>query len=99
MERSVYFRHSVYAKNEARVTVAGVIVDGSLRLGVSRCSPRDQFSRKKGRVVAEARARVRPSRVLALPGDGKPLGKFFFEQAEDLILVQKPVCKIQRDEV
>jgi hypothetical protein len=94
----VYFRHSVYAKNEARVTVAGVIVDGALKLGVSRCSPRDQFSRKKGRTVAEARARVRPSRVVALPTD-QPVGKFFFEQAEDLILVQKPVCKIQRDEI
>jgi len=38
-----------------RVTVVGLFVDGWLYTAVSRCSNKDNFIRKKGRMIAEGR--------------------------------------------
>ena len=38
-----------------RVTVVGLFADGRLYTAVSRCSTKDNFIRKKGRMIAEGR--------------------------------------------
>lgn len=69
-----------------RVTVAGVVVGDTLRLGISRCSVKDNFSKAKGRYVSEQRARERPSKIVQIPEkETNTLGRFFFEQAQELI--------------
>lgn len=85
MEEKVYFRHSLFVKGKPRVTVAGVITGDTMKIGVARCSHRDSFVKKKGRYIAEARARKSPLASVTLPEDRTKLGKFFYEVAEELI--------------
>jgi len=82
-----------------RVTVAGVLDEGNntLRLGVSRCSPKDQFSKAHGRKVAEVRADERPSKIVQVPPKEKgTLGRFFYEQAQELIKIAQAEVRIPR---
>jgi hypothetical protein len=45
-----------YSNPEAvRVTVVGEHSDGEWRIAVARCSNKDNFHRKKGRMIAEGR--------------------------------------------
>ncbi len=80
-----------------RVTVAGIVDGKTLRLGVSRCSTKDQFSKQKGRNVAKVRATERPSKIVAIPSieEGK-LGRFFYEQAQLLIKDAQQEVRIPR---
>lgn len=52
------FHSKVNAENknpEPRVSVAGEFKDGYLYLGVSRCTKKDRFNKKKGNQIAEGR--------------------------------------------
>jgi hypothetical protein len=44
----------------AVVTIAYQVVDGQLEYGASYCAPCDQFSRKRGRQIAEGRMKDSP---------------------------------------
>lgn len=41
--------------SDSRVAVVGVHSDGVLSLAVSRCSSKDNFEKKRGRLIAEGR--------------------------------------------
>lgn len=60
------FYHSPFVANkQPRVTICGIFTkdEGTpcLKIGVARCSQKDNFSRKKGRLIAEGRANKRPA--------------------------------------
>lgn len=59
MNKTLFF-HTAYpgkGKKGVRITVAGIKQDdGTMKFGVSRCTADDNFSRKKGREIAETRA-------------------------------------------
>lgn len=47
--------YSKPTETKSRVAVVGVHSDGVLSLAVSRCSSKDNFEKKKGRLIAEGR--------------------------------------------
>lgn len=81
----------------ASYTVAGIVKDGALHVGVSKCSPRDQFIKKVGRVRAEGRANSGQAEVYVIPEDvlaNNTVGKFFSDTYKQLIKTKyekKPV--------
>jgi hypothetical protein len=50
-ERDISFAH--FDLGDGHATVVGAYCDGALYYGVSLCSPEDNFSRSKGRLLAE----------------------------------------------
>lgn len=69
-------------------TVAGVLEGTTFRIGVSICSPFDQFCKKVGRVRAEGRAKSNSGFLVKIPKDvleSNKLGKFFVETAKQLV--------------
>ncbi len=64
------FFHSKFEKGEPRVTVAGIVTDNTLKIGLARCSRNDQFARKKGREIARTRADEQP--MVTIPMSNKP---------------------------
>jgi hypothetical protein len=54
----------IHTKKAPRITVAAVINENTITFGASRCSPRDQFSRKNGRQRAQRRAETNPIKIL-----------------------------------
>ena len=79
-----YYHHSTPLKGQPRITVAGILSNGTLTLGVSRCSNKDQFSKKKGRHIALGRAKTKPAIVLSVPAD-QIVGRIFLEESRKLI--------------
>lgn len=51
------------------VTVATIVIKGYIYSGISVCSSRDTYNRKKGNMIALGRARTRPVEVLGAPND------------------------------
>jgi hypothetical protein len=51
----IYVFHSGRLDKGSRVTVVGVFSNEVLKIAVSRCSKRDNFSRKQGRTIASGR--------------------------------------------
>jgi hypothetical protein len=51
----LYRFYSKPKDTQNRVSVIGQFVDGNLQIAISRCSKRDNFIRKKGRLIAENR--------------------------------------------
>ena len=51
----MYIFHSRPVAKQARVTLVIKYVDGIVSIAASRCSAKDNFSRKKGRQIAEGR--------------------------------------------
>ena len=49
------FRFYSNPQEKIRVSVVGEHSDGELRIAVARCSNKDNFYRKKGRMIAEGR--------------------------------------------
>lgn len=76
-----------------RVTVAGVVRDNTLRIGVSICDPMDMFTRKKGRMISEGRATKEGSedKIIPLLESSNP-GKIFVDEAKNICiqLIKKP---------
>ena len=71
-------------KEQRRVTIAGVIVDNILFFGKSECSPKDNFTKKKGRAIASGRALKHPMNRVEI-NDSHVIGKIFVEVAKELI--------------
>ena len=57
MKNQLFFYPEVKS-NGRRATIAGIIDDSNnqLRIGIAECSPKDQFTKKKGRMIAAGRA-------------------------------------------
>ena len=73
-------------KDLRRITVCGVrnpADPGQLLIGTTVCSPKDSFTRKRGRVIAHGRAISNPVYVLPITND-EPLGRSFFRTAQSL---------------
>lgn len=51
----MYRFYSSPAEANSRVSVVGEHADGVLKIAVARCSSKDAFTRKKGRMIAEGR--------------------------------------------
>lgn len=91
MNKLVYFHHSqpdlgmeLRKHIVQRITVAGVVTGERMNFGISRCSSSEQFSRAKGRKIAEGRARKKPCHTINLLVD-IPNGKQFIKVATDLL--------------
>ena len=77
------FYHSPFKGNkEPRVTVCGLVQenlgrdDVSVSIGLSRCSEKDPFNKKKGRVIAVGRAMKNPTSHFVV-SKGTELKKFY----------------------
>lgn len=69
---------------KGRATVCVIVEeDGTRSFGASFCSPKDSFNRVKGRMVAEARARMRGHRMGGF--DGESVDKRPEEQGIDFL--------------
>lgn len=96
---NVYYHHSAYEAGLPRVTVAGIIIDGTLRLGLSRCSIKDNFIKSKGRFISKARAEKRPSLVVPVGDDpSKKLGHIFIAEAKKLVKLAQEIVAVPRFE-
>jgi len=51
------FCHPKFESSE-RFTVAGIVEDSTLKIGVALCSSRDKFQKKIGRSIAEGRIKA-----------------------------------------
>lgn len=58
--RIFHFHVNPPSKDEKRATFTGIITDTDLNIGIATCSKKDQFSRKKGRVISTGRAVSKP---------------------------------------
>lgn len=54
------YYHSKNLKKR-RITVCGIINEGVISFGVSRCSKKDNFVKSKGRLISQGRAETVPS--------------------------------------
>lgn len=72
-----------HSKTTPRVTVAGIIKDDQISFGVSRCSTKDQFFKKKGRHIAEGRATKTP--FATFPAPEKELCQWFVNAATSIV--------------
>lgn len=82
----------------ARVTVVGQLEGNSLNVACARCSPRDNFVRRKGRTIAEGRlkkGKLYGAMVIGYAEQYRP--KLFIELAtdvaEDVAKTKKPVTQ------
>jgi hypothetical protein len=69
-----------------RITVCGIKNPenpNQLLIGTTVCSPKDNFTRRRGRVIAQGRALSNPVHVLEITNE-EPLGRFFFKTAQSL---------------
>lgn len=69
-----------------RITVCGVRNPANpdqLLIGTTVCSPKDSFTRRRGRVIAHGRALANPVKVLTITNE-EPLGRSFFKTAQSL---------------
>jgi len=73
-------------KAQPSYTVAGIIVDNTIKLGVSQCSKEDSFCKETGRTRALQDAQS--SEPIVIPGyilDNNALGVYFTTKAKRLI--------------
>lgn len=63
-------------KLKRRAVIAGIIVDGKLRLGMAECSLRDQFNKKVGREKALGRAKSKQRYILEVSAEEKVVRQF-----------------------
>lgn len=79
------FFYPVTVGTQRRRTIAGVIDkdNGVLRIGISECSNKDMFEKKKGRMIAKGRALSRHAQLVELDST-KLLTTQFVELAKSL---------------
>ncbi len=68
--------HSAQVKGKPRVTVAGIVENGILRIGFSRCSHKDVYVKKLGNVIAEGRARSKKAHMFEITRTGDLIPEF-----------------------
>ena len=82
-----YYFHSKPIPNQRRVTIAGVFDSENQQIlfGVAECSKKDQFNRKRGRMIAQGRAGKSPIRVVNLNTNiPSEIGKIFVQNAIEI---------------
>lgn len=67
-KRNELFFYPVQVGSNRRRTIAGIIdeKDGTLRIGISECSHKDMFEKKKGRMIAKGRALSKHAQIIEL---------------------------------
>jgi len=88
IQKTYFFYGVKLAKKERNnkiVTVAGVIANNNLQVSTSECSAKDQFTKRKGRMIAEGRAIKKPSVIGILPADTKDYIKTFLSIAKQFV--------------
>lgn len=87
MKNVLFFYTKVDSTKKAkRSTIAGLISEDRkhISFGVSTCSHKDQFTKEKGRVIAQGRAFKCPVTTLPIKDDSK-IANQFIEQAKLII--------------
>lgn len=74
--KKTYYYHSPSLEGERRHTVAGVLENGKMSIGVASCSKDDAFIKAKGRQLALERA-VKAENGVLLIGKNKHVGIAF----------------------
>lgn len=75
----VDFRTPKGAVEQRRIAFSGVKqVDGTVKIGIAICNPKDMFNKKLARRISEGRAQVKPIHVIRIETD-KPGHEFVQE--------------------
>lgn len=90
--------HSANVAGKPRITVAGIVSDDTLRVGISRCSHKDVYIKKKGNVMAQGRAKSRGQSHLFHLNDGEVIPQFI-AIANTIITQQGGVVKERKKKV
>ena len=101
MSKELYYHSDPYytkkkTKFPCRITICGILSDdGDLVLGLSRCSGKDNFTKKIGRLIARGRASTKPIKEYYLKvKEGRfeePPVHQFIHYAEELIKEIEPI--------
>lgn len=67
-ERQTEWKNTKFTR---KVAFAGLVKDNKLQIGISECSEKDIFDKKKGRLIATGRANKKPVLVIDIPTEGK----------------------------
>ena len=79
-KESRHLFHYNSPESKRRLTVCGVVKNNQIHFGYTICSPKDAFTRKRGREIAVGRAIKRP--IVTVPIiENQPLGKSFYRVA------------------
>ena len=84
--------NSPKTRKKGSYTFSGVVVGNMLHIGVARCSTKDQFVKKIGRVKAEGRAKSSLAGLIPIPKEvirDKKYGNFFIEKCKELLQSKK----------
>lgn len=88
------FHGSTTVKNKTRRYTAVGVFDGSnaMSVGFSFCSPKDQYNRKKGLMIARGRAAKNPAKVVVIPDSilklekhNKEIARYFIAEVEAIV--------------
>lgn len=78
-QKEVEYRGKQFTR---RVTVAGVIEGGNLKVATAMCSEKDRFTKERGRHIAAARALNHPCDTVVLIADESPAQQFMSKAKE-----------------
>ena len=85
-----YFYYPAYGKKYARRVLAGIVSEGQIHVGEAVCftgskdKEPDQFNKRRGRLIAEARAlKGNTVMVIDIPNGTTAIGKLFVQKVEE----------------
>jgi len=87
----MYFRKSATpsreeVKTNRDITLAGVRVGDNLQIAGTKCNPKEQFEKKRARMIAEGRAEKKPIMIIPIDNlkDKEVIG-LFVNQCKEII--------------
>lgn len=85
-EMGILSRRQQRKQQKHSYTVAGVFDGEVMKFGISKCSPNDQFNKRKGRIVAEGRAKSKHDYIHLIEIQPEAdLSKLFITEAMNLV--------------
>lgn len=72
----LFHEKEVNEKGQRR-TIAAVVTNNTMSIGISICGPRDNFNKKLGRVIATGRANKKPFKLISINNNDNPRDLFF----------------------
>jgi hypothetical protein len=85
---NTYYYHTKQNNNGRRATFAGVVENGTIKIGLAVCSNKDQFQKRIGRNISGNRARIAPISTVPIMNDVRA-GVMFRRAAEILSTTNK----------
>jgi len=79
----MYFRTKPQ-NGRKRVTIAGIVENNIIKIGVATCSLKDQFTKVKGRELSAGRAIANPEQTVMIP-TGQTATKTFVDFSKQYI--------------